>query len=113
MILQLFCLKMLATTIQHSNTTPHHQDGATTTHHHSRRHHHTPTQRQGRFWLTGLLPQDPTVCLADHHPPPPSRGQQIAGFVAFQTSCTQPETTTAHGFLTATPPQRECSRGAP
>ena len=45
---------MLATTIHKSNTTPHHQDGATT-----RLPPHSRGQRK-----TGLLPQDPTVCLA-------------------------------------------------
>ena len=48
---------MLATTIHESNTTPHHQSRATTHRPHQRA--ATPATRG-----TGLLSQDPTVCLA-------------------------------------------------
>src|SRR5690606_18676743 len=57
------CGLMLATTIHKSNTTPHHQDGATTK---------PPTPRRGQR-KTGLLPQDPTVCLAVPQTPTPER----------------------------------------
>src|SRR6516165_9266411 len=60
---------MLATTIQHSNTTPHHQRQGD---------NHPPPQNKGdtphKTRGTGLLPQDPTVCLMIFSRPPTHTG---------------------------------------
>ena len=60
------CGLMLATTIHKSNTTPHHQDGATTEtpHQETNASHQKAGTHPTRGKPAGLLPQDPTVCLA-------------------------------------------------
>ena len=65
---------MLATTIHESNTTPHHQAGQQHANHRQRGERTPPTPHRGQE-ATGLLSQDPTVCLAvifDRRSPTPS-----------------------------------------
>ena len=72
---------MLATTIHESNTTPHHQverhpDSPPPPHSGMTHPHRFPRRDEVK---TGLLPQSPTVCLADlttTHPIPSGRGRR-------------------------------------
>ena len=72
---------MLATTIHESNTTPHHQverhpDSPPPPHSGMTHPHRFPRRDEAK---TGLLPQSPTVCLADlttTHPIPSGRGRR-------------------------------------
>jgi hypothetical protein len=68
-----YLLKMLATTIHKSNTTPHHQ---------AERQHRTPTLRPGQ---QRVLSQDPTVCSAENAAP---------GYRERLLLCTRPPPTT-------------------
>ena len=80
---------MLATTIQHSNTTPHHHNGEARNTPTKPAHHDTGTTPTPRHQTPGVLPQDPTVCpmisapnphpggpatFVDTPPPAPSTG---------------------------------------
>ena len=87
---------MLATTIHKSNTTPHHQDGATTEtpHQETNASHQKAGTHPTRGKPAGLLPQDPTVCLAAPQTPPPTRGSSRSWSKRFVCCCTRPPPTT-------------------
>jgi len=90
---------MLATTIHESNTTPHHQverhpDSPPPPHSGMTHPHRFPRRDEVK---TGLLPQSPTVCLADPHPLPagPKTTRTRARFLSsFDIHCTRPPPTT-------------------
>lgn len=98
-------IQMLATTIHESNTTPHHQSRAAirnTTHGDVR---HPPPFRDEP---AGLLPQDPTVCLAILLRRSDSRRNNE------RLLCTQPRPTTERDSTRLTPPPiGSVFRGAP
>ena len=105
-------IQMLATTIHKSNTTPHHQSRAATrtpntqqrkkhSHHRTIRSRHPPPLRDEP---AGLLPQDPTVCLAVlSHQPDPARPTHVRRAPEPHPLQAQPLITNRSNHRTPTP----------
>jgi hypothetical protein len=111
-------IQMLATTIHKSNTTPHHQSRAATrtpdTHTQTAHVNPRASTHPQRDEPAGLLPQDPTVCLAISfpatHPPKKRTDPQTGTLVVILLYAPDPPPLQRTGHPTNRPEHRTPTR---